>query len=113
MNDDVLSQPNTELSQDLEAIVHTEEPSKPKVVNIQATLVSKLNLADFQNAVPVIRELRIINDTEHKYADLELTLSSDPLVFKTKTWRIDSLALGCFCLFQGSTFKLTAACLLG
>lgn len=38
VNDDVLSQPNTELPQDLEAIVHTEDPSKPKVVNLQAPL---------------------------------------------------------------------------
>ncbi len=106
VNDDVLSQPNTELSQDLEAIVHTEEPSKPKVVNIQATLVSKLNLADFQNAVPVIRELRIINDTEHKYADLELTLSSDPLVLKTKTWRIDSLSPGMFLPIPGLDLQI-------
>lgn len=73
MNDDVLSQPNTELSQDLEAIVHTEEPSKPKVVNLQATLVSKLTVnfdARSQAASSVPKYLPPLCGPEHSLDSL-------------------------------------------
>ena len=43
-----------------------------KCLHVQATLIAKLNLADFQNAVPMLRELSIINDTEQVAKDLEL-----------------------------------------
>ena len=33
-------------------------------VRIDATLVTKLNLADFQNAVPMLRELSITNPSK-------------------------------------------------
>lgn len=44
-----------------------QEEIPPKEVKILATLVAKLNLADFQNAIPVIRELRIANETEDRF----------------------------------------------
>ncbi|WP_421021795.1 hypothetical protein, partial [Klebsiella pneumoniae] len=64
----------------------------PKEVKILATLVAKLNLADFQNAIPVIRELRISNETEDRFVNATLTLTSEPEVFKAKVWRIDEVA---------------------
>lgn len=67
-----------------------------KVVKIKTTVVAKLNLADYQNAVPLIRELRVINETAAKYTDLELTLLSDPAVFKPKTWHIAELGAEVF-----------------
>ena len=96
MNDEGIEQPGSELPQDSDAVVHSAEPTQPKAVHLRATLVAKLNLADFQNSVPVIRELRQVNDTDQKYTDLELQLSSDPLVFKPKTWHIDALGPGTF-----------------
>lgn len=72
------------------------EPTPVKTVKIQTTVVAKLNLADYQNAVPLIRELRVINETTTKYSDLELTLFSDPAVFKPKTWHISELGAQVF-----------------
>jgi hypothetical protein len=40
------------------------EPVAPRIVRIESTLAGKVNLADFQNAVPVVRELAVVNDTE-------------------------------------------------
>lgn len=56
MSDEVIQQPGSEPPQDSHAIVEAIEPEAIKTVRIQATLVAKLNLADFQNSVPVIRE---------------------------------------------------------
>lgn len=72
------------------------EDTPPKEVKILATLVAKLNLADFQNAVPVIRELRISNETNECFLNAALTLSSEPEVFKSKIWRIDEIAADSF-----------------
>lgn len=53
MSDEVIEQPDSELPQDTQAIVQAVESAPIKTVRIQTTLVAKLNLADFQNSVPV------------------------------------------------------------
>lgn len=78
-----------------------QEEIPPKEVKILATLVAKLNLADFQNAIPVIRELRIANETEDRFVNVTLTLTSEPEVFKAKVWRIDEVAPDSFRIIPG------------
>ncbi|MDP1648969.1 MAG: DUF3320 domain-containing protein [Rubrivivax sp.] len=63
-------------------------------VRIDATLVTKLNLADFQNAVPMLRELSIANPSKADAKDLELRIESIPPFVKPKLWHIDLLAAG-------------------
>jgi very-short-patch-repair endonuclease len=77
------------------------EESPPKELKILATLVSKLNLADYQNAVPVIRELRVSNETSEKFRNATLTLTSSPEIFKPKVWRIDEIAEDTFRVIPG------------
>lgn len=77
------------------------EEAPPKEVKVLATLVAKLNLADFQNAIPVIRELRISNETSNRFVNATLTLSSAPEVFKSKIWRIDEIAADSFRVIPG------------
>ncbi|RJX79051.1 DUF3320 domain-containing protein [Pseudomonas sp. LS-2] len=78
-----------------------EEIVPPKEVKILATLVAKLNLADFQNAIPVIRELRLSNETSDRFVNATLTLTSAPEVLKAKTWRIDEIAADSFRIIPG------------
>jgi very-short-patch-repair endonuclease len=73
----------------------------PKKIEILATVVAKLNLADFQNAIPVIRELRVLNETSSRFLNATLTLSSEPEVFKPKIWRIDEIAAVSFRVIPG------------
>ena len=73
-------------------IVMPEEATKaPAEVRIEATLIKKLNLADYQNAVPLLRELVIANDTLLSLNDLTLTITSEPAFIKTKSWRLDAI----------------------
>lgn len=72
----------------------TDESAKRYCVQIQATVAGRVNLADFQNAVPVVRELSIVNETEDAFRDLKLTAISDPPFLKPKTWHLDHLAAG-------------------
>ncbi|WP_204371535.1 hypothetical protein, partial [Burkholderia multivorans] len=60
----------------------TDESAKSNCVEIQATVAGRVNLADFQNAVPVLRELSIVNGTEDSFRDLKLTAISDPPFLK-------------------------------
>ncbi len=78
-----------------------QEETPPKEVKVLATLVAKLNLADFQNAIPVIRELRISNETDDHFVNATLTLTSEPEVFKPKVWRIDEIAADSFRIIPG------------
>lgn len=70
------------------------EPETPRCVLIHTTFAGRVNLADFQNAVPVLRELSIVNETESDFTELRLTVSSEPPFLKPKTWHIDQLAAG-------------------
>lgn len=67
---------------------------------VGATLVAKLNLADFQNAVPLLRALNIVNGTKEDAKDLELRIASSPGFLKPKVWRIDAVA-------AGSSYRIT------
>jgi very-short-patch-repair endonuclease len=69
-------------------------PEERHAVEIQATLTSKVNLADFQNAIPVLRELSVANETESDVKSLRLNVSSEPSFFKTRTWHIDHIGAG-------------------
>ncbi len=61
-------------------------------LKIDVTLIAKLNLADFQNAVPLVRDLSLINETDQTHEQVELILTSDPPFLKPRRWRIDALA---------------------
>ncbi len=69
-----------------------EEPGTPQ--RIFTTLGAKLNLADFQNAVPMLRELSIANDTGTELKELELRIESTPSFLKPKVWRVDAVGIG-------------------
>lgn len=51
---------------------------------------SKLNLADFQNSVPLLRELEVVNDSERVLTHLQVRLESYPPFLKSKTWLIEA-----------------------
>ena len=61
---------------------------------IVAVTNTKLNLADFQNAVPVLRELSIANDSAEDAKELELSIESTPAFLKPKSWHIDAIGAG-------------------
>ena len=69
-----------------------KEPGTPQ--SIVAILVAKLNLADFQNAVPMLRELSIANDTQTELKEIELSVESIPAFLKPKLWRVDAVGAG-------------------
>jgi hypothetical protein len=77
-----------------EARPHGEIQPLGPYQRIKAALVSKLNLADFQNAVPMLRELGIVNDAAEAARELELSIESVPAFLKPKTWRIDEVEAG-------------------
>jgi len=69
-----------------------QDSTKDAGVKIDATLIGKLNLADFQNAVPLLRELYLVNETDQALTDVELVLSAEPPFLKSRRWRVDTFA---------------------
>ena len=64
------------------------------LVALQVRAVSKLNLADFQNAVPALQGLDICNGTASRIEHLTLQLVSEPAFVKPRTWRLDAISAG-------------------
>lgn len=67
------------------------EPPPPPPHRLDISLCHKLNLADYQNAVPLLRELVVINDSLDSLSGLELSIESSPAFLKPRTWRIDGM----------------------
>lgn len=63
-------------------------------VHLQVAVVEKVNLADFQNAVPALHELAIVNETLVPIGELTLTITSEPAFLKPRTWNIDAVGSG-------------------
>ncbi|WP_298325498.1 DUF3320 domain-containing protein [Asticcacaulis sp.] len=53
-----------------------------------------LTYASFQNAIPALRSIAIVNQREIDLSDLELELVSQPGFIRSKSWRIDHLGVG-------------------
>lgn len=77
-----------------------EGAAPPKTCRVHAALVPRLNLADFQNAVPALTELSIVNDTDQPLQQLDLVVSSEPPFLKSRHWRLEAVG-------AGQTFHLT------
>ena len=72
----------------------TTPVAPPPSVDIVATFAARMNLADFQNAVPVLRELAVANTLSVDLKDLDLVLTSEPAFVQRQTWHIDALGAG-------------------
>lgn len=73
----------------------TPSPVAPaREVRIQTTVSIRVNLADYQNAVPAVHELAVVNETDDTFRNLRLTALSEPPFLKPKTWHLDHLAAG-------------------
>jgi very-short-patch-repair endonuclease len=80
-----------------ETVGQTEEQTAAKETvaiehSIRVSNTAKLNLADFQNSVPLLRELCIVNDSDREVTNIQVRLSSIPPFLKSKTWSIDACA---------------------
>ena len=62
--------------------------------DIQVTSTPKVNLAYYQNSVPVLHELVVLNEGEESLEEIELALSSEPAFIKPKKWIINTIAAG-------------------
>jgi hypothetical protein len=71
-----------------------DQKTTAEPLRIEATLVTKVNLADFQNAVPMLREMSIVNSGKEIAKELELGIESVPAFLRPKVWRIDEVAPG-------------------
>ena len=78
---------------DAEAVSAQRVPVTP-AVRLHVSAVVKLNLADFQNAVPALQELAIVNATPTPLWGLTLHLHSEPAFVKARTWHLDAVEAG-------------------
>lgn len=74
-----------------ETIGEPEQPAQPQY-EVRASSAAKVNLADFQNAVPLLREIRVANNSDGTLTELVVQLSSEPAFVRPRVWRIDAIA---------------------
>lgn len=68
--------------------------TEPPAVRLQVSAVKKLNLAAFQNAVPALHELVIVNKTSSPINELIVQLISVPPFVKPRVWNVESVGVG-------------------
>jgi very-short-patch-repair endonuclease len=60
-------------------------------VTIEATVVEKTSFSMQQNAIPVIREVAVVNESDQQLNDIDLHIESSPVFFTQSKLRIASL----------------------
>ncbi len=70
------------------------DPDEGSPLSLRVSAVARLNLADFQNAVPLLHELVVVNGGASVFRALTLQISCDPAFVKPRTWRLDSVGAG-------------------
>ncbi|RAZ88888.1 DNA helicase [Mesorhizobium hawassense] len=71
--------------------VEADSPTIPRIV---ADVASSFTYASYQNAIPVVRSIRLDNDTARSLGNCRLELTSSPSFLRPKTWTIDRLVPG-------------------
>ena len=71
-----------------------ESAAPPPAIRLRLSAASRLNLADFQNAVPALHELAIINETPSPLAELTVELVSEPAFVKPRSWSLAAVGAG-------------------
>lgn len=64
------------------------------VIELEATLASKISFATHQNDVPVLRDLQIVNGGSLPLEGLRLKIEANPAVITPKQWFLDRIAPG-------------------
>ena len=73
---------------------------------IRGVVSPKIGFASHQNAVPVLQELEIVNESPDLIEDLELSISADPPFIEAHSWRIDRLNPGSALSISDRNLKL-------
>jgi len=60
-------------------------------IKAYVSVAHKLGFTSHQNAVPLLRELVLHNESDQTYQDLTLYLQTTPAVLEAKSWKIDRL----------------------
>lgn len=77
-------------------------------IKAQVSIAQKLGFTSHQNAVPLLRELILQNESEQTYQDLTLHLQTAPAVLEAKQWNIDRLLPGSSIDIRERDIKLNA-----
>ncbi|WP_352648398.1 DUF3320 domain-containing protein [Mesorhizobium sp. M0408] len=72
----------------------SEVAGRPPGSTIVAEVASSFTYASYQNAIPVIRSIRLDNDTARSFENCRLELTSSPSFLRPKTWTVDRLIPG-------------------
>ncbi len=94
------------------AAIAASTPAFARSFSIVASVCSKLSFATHQSAVPVLRELRVTNNAEVAFENLELEISADPPVFLPRLWKLDRLQPGSSTVIRNRDLELNASFLL-
>jgi len=60
-------------------------------IAIEASIAPKISFATQQNAIPVLRDLRISNHGDASVSALDIRISASPPIFAEKHWIVDSI----------------------
>jgi hypothetical protein len=63
-------------------------------IRFKLSLADQVGAAFHQNAIPILKELRVENRLGHDLRDLKLEIRSEPPFTLPANWRIDELADG-------------------
>lgn len=69
-------------------------PQSPPPLRLVVSTAPQVNFAAQQNAVPVIRDIELINESDRDLTDLTIRMQASPSFLSAAAWHIDRLPAG-------------------
>jgi very-short-patch-repair endonuclease len=89
------------------------ESTSPETVNVVCSASDNVNVAFYQNAVPIIRDLAIENGLSEDISEISVHLSAEPAFMLPGVWRIERIACKATHHIRTVDLKLDPAFLTG
>jgi very-short-patch-repair endonuclease len=90
-----------------------ESPEDMGSISIVADLAPTFTFASYQNSIPVVRSIRIVNVTANSIDNARLELSASPAFLRAKTWAVDRIMAGESTTLSDRRIDLDASYLAG
>lgn len=94
-------------------IVPAEDASRERLstVSIRALMQPSLNSALYENSVPVLEELSLVNEGDGELPLVEISMSSEPPFILPRSWRLQHVSAGQLRLVKSLDVRLDGALL--
>ncbi|NHN85945.1 DUF3320 domain-containing protein [Acetobacter musti] len=85
---------------------HEDQKTPPPELHLSISMQDSINASLWENSVPVLQALSLDNQTDRSFPRLDVTITSDPPLIRSHTWRLQDISPHQFRAIGGLELRL-------